>query len=419
MTQHGPMELALARARLERPYFASALARLTLRATDTVPTAAVTDRWVLLYNPAFVERWQAECGVPWGLVLHELDHLRRKHFARGKALAASGDYERMLLNLAMDFEINDDLEMQQVPLHSSRALASAFAAEHRQELQQRGAPIPAALKALEAYGDGGVMERYYQLLLDLEPPVPLELPCYGPTSGDDAAAADGEDCVSDAEADLIWRHVAEKTREHAQQRGRGTVPAGLVEWAEDFLAPSPIPWRELLLAQVRRAFAERSGASDYTRKRPYRRQSAYGRVLLPGLYEPLPRVAVVFDTSGSMATRDLAKGRTEILQILKLTGVPCAVLDVDVAVHAVQQVRGSGDVQRVGRKGRGGTDMVVGIEAALDLQPDILIVYTDGWTPWPAVPTRCPMIALIAPGGAKNAPSWARTVLVDSFEEAA
>lgn len=412
MTQHGPMELALARARLERPYFASALARLTLRATDAVPTAAVTDGWVLLYNPAFVERWQEACGVPWGLVLHELDHLRRKHFSRGKMLAASGDYERALLNLAMDFEINDDLEAQQVPLHPSRDLASVFVVEHRRALQQRGASIPAALEALEAYGDGGVMERYYQLLLDLEPPVPPELLCYGPTSGED-----GEDSVSEAESGLIWRHVAEKTQEYAQQRGRGIVPGDLVQWAEDFLAPSPIPWRELLLAQVRRAFAERSGASDYTRKRPYRRQSAYGRVLLPGLYEPLPRVAVVFDTSGSMATHDLAKGRTEILQILKLTGVPCTVLDVDAAVHAVQQVRGSGDVQRVGRKGRGGTDMVVGIEAAMDLQPDVLIVYTDGWTPWPAVPTRCPMIALIAPGGAKDAPpSWARTVLIDSFE---
>lgn len=423
---HGPMDLALARARLERPYFATALARLTLRKNTAIPTARVTDRWVLEYNPEFIAEWQAECGLAWGLVLHELDHLRRKHLARAKGLSVQGPIEAAFLNLAEDFEINDDLLAEKVPLHSSRAIASDCAKEWAQHYAQRGEAPPPALKKLAAYGDGGVMERYYAILQELAPPLPEELPCYGVVAeGDGKGDAEGEGeadgPVSEAEAELIWRHVAEKTREYAsQEKNRGKVPQKLLDWAEEMLAPSPIPWRELLVAHVRRAFAERSGASDYTRKKPCRRQNAYGRVLLPGLYEPLPRVAVVFDTSGSMDTHELAQGRAEILQILKTTGVPCTVLDVDAAVHAVRDVRGSADVRQVGRQGRGGTDMRVGIDAAMELRPDMLIVYTDGGTLWPNVPTRCPMIVLLSPNGHPHGvPSWARLVRVDTFGKAA
>ena len=61
------------------------------------------------------------------------------------------------------------------------------------------------------------------------------------------------------------------------------------------------------------------------------------------------------------------------------------VLSCDAAVHTVARVRRARDV-RLG--GGGGTDMRVGLAAAAELRPrpDLVVVLTDGYTPWPERP---------------------------------
>src|SRR5262249_32109685 len=79
----------------------------------------------------------------------------------------------------------------------------------------------------------------------------------------------------------------------------GTVPAGLLRWAEEVLNPK-VDWRAVLAAELRRAVAEVCGAVDYSYRRPSRRASVTAPVVLPALRRPVPEVAVVCDTSGSM-----------------------------------------------------------------------------------------------------------------------
>jgi len=149
------------------------------------------------------------------------------------------------------------------------------------------------------------------------------------------------------------------------------------------------------------------------RARPSRRQGCAGPVVLPALRQPIPNVAVIVDTSGSMTEGMLSSALGEIAGILQAAGQRdgVTVLSVDAAVHASRRVFDPGQVQLLGG---GGTDMGVGLAAAARLvpRPDVAIVLTDGFTPWPEC---CPrkmrtVVALTHPAG--NTPAWAKTILL-------
>lgn len=92
-------------------------------------------------------------------------------------------------------------------------------------------------------------------------------------------------------------------------------------------------------------------------------------------------------------------------------------LAVDTAVHASRRVT---RVEQVELAGGGGTDMGAGIAAAAALRPrpSIVIVLTDGYTPWPdrAPPGVRVVVGLLAephmPAGWPP-PEWARTVVIE------
>jgi predicted metal-dependent peptidase len=91
------------------------------------------------------------------------------------------------------------------------------------------------------------------------------------------------------------------------------------------------------------------------------------------------------------------------------------VLACDAAVGATNHVRRVEDIQLVGG---GGTDMRVGIAAAESTRPhpDVIVVFTDGYTPWPERPTRARLVVGII-GDQRTAahiPDWATTVLVSA-----
>jgi hypothetical protein len=120
-------------------------------------------------------------------------------------------------------------------------------------------------------------------------------------------------------------------------------------------------------------------------RRPSRRAHLNRQIVLPTLHRPIPEVAIVCDTSGSMHERLLARALAEIEAVLTRAGLRQAqvrVLAVDTAVHAVRRVSRATQVQLAGG---GGTDMGRGIYDAAELKPrpSVVIVLTDGFTPWP------------------------------------
>jgi predicted metal-dependent peptidase len=192
------------------------------------------------------------------------------------------------------------------------------------------------------------------------------------------------------------------------------VPAGLLRWAEEILTPK-VNWRTLLAAELRRAVAEVCGAVDYSYRRPSRRSAVAGQVVLPALRRPVPEVAMVCDTSGSMTADLLAMVLAEVAGLLRALGLArqVRVLACDTAVAPAQRVSSARQVQLVGG---GGTNMGAGIDAAAALRPRpaVTVVLTDGYTPWPSSPPKGMRVVVGLLGTrAPDAPPWTRSVRVE------
>jgi predicted metal-dependent peptidase len=117
-----------------------------------------------------------------------------------------------------------------------------------------------------------------------------------------------------------------------------------------------------------------------------------------------------------MGESEVNAAMAEVKGVIRAAGIGTrglAVLACDAAVGAQTRVRRVEDVQLVGG---GGTDMRVGIAAAESVQPrpDVIVVLSDGCTPWPDRPIRARLVIAIVGNAAaeQDAPPWATTVLV-------
>ncbi|MFF9149466.1 VWA-like domain-containing protein [Streptomyces sp. NPDC014861] len=374
-----------------RPYLASALYALTVVPSPRVRTMAVDRFWRCYVAPGFVE----ETGIEElaGVWIHEVAHLLRDHHGRADRLPAADQRDPLRVNIAQDCEINDDLLADRLKLPQGRMEPGLF-----------GLPT------------GGLFESYLPGI-PASPPHPVD--CGSGAHGRPSPWDLGENGADLArlgpvEAQALRRQTAQAIRAQARRGARGTVPVGWQRWAEQVLEPT-VDWRTALAGAVREAVAWASGAVDYTYRRPSRRTSALGgRVVLPSLRRPLPRVAIVVDTSGSMGEEELAAALAEVSGVLREVGVGgnrVAVLACDADVHAVSRVTG---VDQIALAGGGGTDMTVGIRAALAAQdrPNIVVVMTDGFTPWPDEPLSCRLVAALIGPDAPAPPPWVETVRI-------
>jgi predicted metal-dependent peptidase len=363
-----------------QPYLASALYSLTVVASHDVPTMGVDRHWRCYVNPGFVDATPVhELAAVW---VHEVAHLLRDHHGRAALVPPEIRHDHHRVNIAQDCEINDDISS----LPSNALRPAMFGLPDGQMFEQYLPGIPATPHHPECGSGAHGSPR--------------------PWESSDAAR------VSPVEAAAIRRQTAHEMRAHARTRGR--MPEGWRRWADEILEPV-VDWRRALTGAVREAASWASGAVDYTYQRPSRRGTAVPRVVFPSLRRPMPRVAVVVDTSGSMGDQELRAVLGEVAGVLRAVGIGrnrVSVLACDADVHAVRRAGTVGDVVLAGG---GGTDMRVGIDQALRAQerPHIIIVLTDGYTPWPEVrPGNVRVIAGLVGDGAGLPPSWIETVSI-------
>jgi predicted metal-dependent peptidase len=376
---------------------------------EQLPTMAVDDGLRLYYSPVFVAEQTPEALAT--VLLHECLHCLHQHGTRFHALNQPRE-DHPLWNVAGDAAINETLDEEKMPWPSVE---------------------PVRYSALKKYGVTMDMttEGAYFAILDYREQHPqdqgLGSDCgsiigggsrgYELPRSDDTAPA-----VRSDQQDVIRDRVAHDIINHA--RDRGSVPAGLLRWAEGLLNPK-VDWREALASRLRRDLAMIAGRRDYVYTRPSRRQEAMrlagSQAILPAMRQPAPpRVACVIDTSGSIDEPQLREFLTEVSGITRASGVASGVTVIacDAEAYQPQRVRSAGDVAKIRLEGGGGTDMGVGIEAAALLRPTphIVIVFTDGYTPWPDKQPRgidATIVVLTDETQLSETPAWSRTITLN------
>ena len=393
------------------PYLSTLLFNLKIVESSQLPTLAVDDGWRMYYSPDFVMEQTAEALAT--MVLHEALHCVNQHGPRFRALSQSR-HLHVTWNFAGDVGINHVLDRAQMPWGDFEPLRFTH------------------LSKFDVNPEMGT-EKIFFTIVEYYNQHPEEVDQFtdcGSIIGGEArdyeiSRSDGDNpAIKSDQQDVIRDQVAQEILKHAYAKGIGSIPGELLRWAQELLGPT-IDWRKALAGAFRTSLATVLGRRDYVYTRPSRRQSAMRignhEIILPSMRKPAPpAIAIIVDTSGSIGNDEITLFLSEVDGIVKANGISqgVTVIPCDADVGEIQKLRSRGAITTLKLTGGGGTDMGVGIAAAGKLRPTpkIVIVLTDGFTPWP---TSLPkgvetlIVCLTAEESLNTTPNWAKTILIE------
>lgn len=358
-----------------------------------VPTAC-TDGKHIVINLEFFESLQLEERV--FVLAHEVYHAMALHPRRMAYYRINGLFGHVfygsMYNIAADAVINQCLVTDKIG-----------------RMPKQGVLFPNGIRRK----DGSVYtitgqetpEVVYEIMLETAKKMP---PPPGGGSGDGPGGpggpGDGQQIIDDnrgqgeADTDLVEAdtQTASQINEEEmraaiqsaanQAKARGTLPAGLQAFIDEFLEPQ-VNWEE----QLRTAIVMRSNPETFDWNKANRRQ------LLRGLYMPrrvgrtCGPVAIGIDTSGSVSNEELSAFMGESSAILSdVNPEKVYVIWCDAVVERVDELDSAEDLLQLtkaeGIPGRGGTAFSPVFEHVRDNIDDevaFIIYMTDGHAPFP------------------------------------
>ena len=413
------LPVARAAAGAMMPYFTTGIQSLVSRETSGLGTMGVTKQGVLMYDPELLSKLRVEEAAT--MILHEYLHIYLNHCARFDELVRKGileDSDSDLWNNAADCEINDNLleadctfprpeimggeaitpESLGLPSHLTAEQYAVTLKEKRDEPESDDSSSPPR----PPKSDGDV------------------LPACGSGSGNSLEGEPENDPDGRDEADLaVDRQTASgKIQEHVKKHG--SVPGGLCRYAEAVVPRSTISWERELEAEISKAAAHKAGQADYTYSHRSRHQASFDYVygedapVLPGMWAPISKVALVVDTSASMdfcfnTVISEAAGILKAIGGTRMTLVAC-----DAKVQALEKVK-SVDELRPNLLGGGGTDFRPAFTALQQLplkdRPDVVVFATDGYGVYPSTEPSWKHIWLVVDGRVDV--NWGKKIQVE------
>jgi predicted metal-dependent peptidase len=210
--------------------------------------------------------------------------------------------------------------------------------------------------------------------------------------------------LDEADSEQVVRSVAESLRT------RGTGSGSMKRWAEEVLNPAIDP-AALLRHLVKQAVYLTSGVGERSYRRPSRRD--YGPVVMPCNQAPVPKIAIIVDTSGSMDDGQLGLALGLIGRVVESYRITDGI-QIVTGDEEGKTVAFTTDPSEVDLRGGGGTDMGAIVESVVDGDdpPHIVLVATDGDTPWPDSDVGVPVVCCLTsrPCGYYSCPEWIEVV---------
>lgn len=367
------LRLARAYAAKHLPWFAPALYRCHIVLSEKTTVAAIDPNYNVYWNPDAVNvilgstadrtRQLEELAFIW---IHEISHNLRDHGERRESIG--GEAGRW--NCCADLEIND----------------ARWSGTRYPTLFPPILPQDFKLKT-------GELAEWYYRQEETDRPYGLPLDCGSGAHGEARPwemEGNGQ-TLNETQREVIRRNVAQE-----MSKTPGSMPGGWEVWVQQTLDPK-IDWRQLLRQRLATAIAVGNGARvDYSYRRPGRRQATYDPIILPTLAgSTRNQLAVVVDTSGSMQGLPLDQAVAELYGILRAAHQQITLIPCDATAYAPIRLEGEADLRRLLKlPGGGGTNMIGGIDAALQLSPvpDTVLVLTDGYTPYPEQTYATPVL---------------------------
>lgn len=341
------MSQARARLLMKHPFFATLTLSAPLEENKNIPTAA-TDMRKIVYNPDFIDSLSVD--VVQFVVAHEVMHIMFKHGMR------RGGRDPVLWNVACDYAINIILKDTGFTLWEKCLYDRKYdkmTAERIYDLLE---------KEQRENGGGG------------------KIPSDG-IGGDLLEPSD----MTPEERETVEREIDRRVSQAASMaRMAGKLNGSLERFVNEFFASST-PWQDLLQNYMTRVVNDEESWS--------RRNRRFDSIYLPSRHNMrMGEVVIIGDTSGSITNEELARVGSEaasIADIAKPESIRLVWADTEVAG---EQVFDAYEEVKPEPKGGGGTDMRVPLEHVEQYDPQVVILITDGYTPWPEVEPAYPLI---------------------------
>lgn len=352
--------------------------------SDAVPTAGTNGRDVM-FNPEFVEGLTQQQVV--GLIMHEDGH---KLYQHGSAWERIRKEDPMLYNCAADYVIN--IEINDLAQKYSNFIAMP-AEDALVDEKYRGWSTAEVYADLKKNGNKkhGIPKGGF-------PKIEVHVVCGhqgDPSQGDGPKGqfdSHNFGALTDEQAKKLTEEVDNAIRQGALMAGKlGGNADKMGEMKE-----VKVDWREPL----EQFMTDVSKGTDYmTWARPDRRWQASGTFMPSSISESMGVLGLVIDTSGSIfCTPELVSEFLAHMRAMFYAVNPTAlhVVECDSEVTA-HEVYDESNVHELDAKlkvhGGGGTDMCVALDYFKDknINPEAIVVLTDGYTPFPTELT-CPTL---------------------------